>query len=139
GQQRTQALAYSAGVVLSCLGAAGLMLALRAAGTAVGWGFQLQSPVFVGALAYLLFALGLSLSGVAEFGGRLMNFGQKLTERGGLAGAFFTGVLAVIVASPCSAPLMGTALGYAMTQTAATALLIFAALGLGLALPFLVL
>lgn len=137
--QRAQALVYSLGVVVSCVAAAGIMLALRGAGSAVGWGFQLQSPVFVGALAYLLFALGLSLSGVAEFGGRLMNVGQRLTERGGLGGAFFTGVLAVIVASPCSAPLMGTALGYAMTQTAAIALLIFATLGLGLALPFLVL
>ncbi|WP_020651292.1 protein-disulfide reductase DsbD family protein [Solimonas variicoloris] len=136
--QRAQSLAYSAGVVLSCLAAAIAILLLQRAGQAVGWGFQLQSPVFVGLLAYLLFALGLSLSGVAQFGTRLMNLGQGLTEQKGLAGAFFTGVLAVVVASPCTAPFMGAAIGYAMLQPPAYALAIFAALGLGLALPFLV-
>lgn len=138
-QQRTQALAYSAGVVLSCVAVAGVLLALRSGGEAVGWGFQLQSPVFVAVLVYLLFALGLSLSGAVEFGTGIMGAGQSLTQRGGHAGAFFTGVLATVVATPCTAPFMGTALGFALTQPAAVALLIFAALGFGLALPFLLL
>lgn len=136
--QRAQALAYTIGVIASCLGAAIAILLLQRAGQAVGWGFQLQSPLFVGLLVYLLFALGLSLSGVAAFGTRLMSLGQGLTERRGLSGAFFTGVLAVVVASPCTAPFMGTALGYAATQPPAVALAVFAVLGLGLALPFLV-
>lgn len=136
--QRSQSLAYSAGVVLSCVGAATAILALQRAGQAVGWGFQLQSPLFVGLLIYLLFALALSLSGVATFGTRLMNLGQGLTEKKGLSGAFFTGVLAVVVASPCTAPFMGTALGYAVTQPPLLALTVFAVLGLGLALPFLI-
>ena len=137
--ERRQAFAYSAGVIVSCIAAALAILALRGAGEAVGWGFQLQSPVFVGALAYLLFALGLSLSGHAPFGARLMGVGQKLTESGGLTGAFFTGVLAVVVASPCTAPFMGTALGYALTQPPLHAVAVFAVLGAGLALPFLLL
>jgi len=137
--QRAQALAYTAGAVLSCVGAAAVLLALRAGGEALGWGFQLQSPVFIGALAYLMLALGLSMSGVAEFGGALMNTGSSLAQKQGLSGSFFTGVLAVVVASPCTAPFMGSALGFAVTQPVAIALAIFAALGLGLALPFLVL
>ncbi len=137
GARQRQALAYSAGVILSCVAIAGAMLALRGAGSAVGWGFQLQSPVFIALLVYLLFALGLSLSGAAQFGMGLMNLGGRLAQQPGLAGAFFTGVLAVVVATPCTAPFMGTALGYAMTQSAPTALSVFAVLGLGLALPFL--
>ena len=139
GQQRAQALAYSAGAVLSCVAAAGVLLALRAGGEALGLGFHLQSPVFIALLAYLMLALGLSMSGVAEFGGGLMNTGSSLAQKQGLAGSFFTGVLAVVVASPCTAPFMGTALGFAVTQPVLIALAIFAALGLGLALPFLVL
>lgn len=137
--QRAQALAYTAGAVLSCVAAAGILLALRAGGEALGWGFQLQSPVFIAVLAYLMLALGLSMSGVAEFGGSLMNTGSSLAQKQGLSGSFFTGVLAVVVASPCTAPFMGSALGFAVTQAVPTALAIFAALGLGLALPFLVL
>ena len=137
--QRAQALAYTAGAVLSCVAAAAVLLALRAGGEALGWGFQLQSPVFIAALAYLMLALGLSMSGVAEFGGSLMNTGSSLAQKQGLSGSFFTGVLAVVVASPCTAPFMGSALGFAVTQPVAIALAIFAALGLGLALPFLVL
>lgn len=138
-QQRHHALAYTAGAILSCTAVAGLLLALRAGGEAIGWGFQLQSPVFVAALAYLMFTLGLSLSGVAEFGGRFMGLGQSLTVGNSTASAFFTGVLATIVASPCSAPFMGTALGYAVTQSPLIALGVFSALGFGLALPFLLL
>jgi thiol:disulfide interchange protein DsbD len=136
--RHAQALAYSAGVILSCVAAAIVILVLQRAGQAIGWGFQLQSPVFVGLLAYLLFTLGLSLSGVATFGTRMTNLGQSLTEKKGLAGTFFTGVLAVVVASPCTAPFMGTAIGYAVTQPVLPALSVFAVLGLGLALPFLV-
>lgn len=135
--QRAHGLVYTAGVVSSCLVAAGLLLGLRATGEALGWGFQLQSPVFVGALAYLFFAFGLSLSGVFTIGTRVMGLGQSLTERQGLGGSFATGVLAVVVASPCTAPFMGSALGFAVTQPPITALAIFAALGLGLASPFL--
>ncbi len=137
--QRAQALAYTAGAVLSCVAAAGVLLALRAGGEALGWGFQLQSPVFIAVLAYLMLALGLSMSGVAEFGGSLMNTGSSLAQKQGLSGSFFTGVLAVVVASPCTAPFMGSALGFAVTQPVPIALAIFAALGLGLALPFLIL
>ena len=137
--QRAQALAYTAGAVLSCVAAAAVLLALRAGGEALGWGFQLQSPVFIAALAYLMLAVGLSMSGVAELGGSLMNTGASLAQKQGLSGSFFTGVLAVVVASPCTAPFMGSALGYAVTQPVIVALAIFAALGLGLALPFLLL
>lgn len=136
-ERRRQVYAYTAGVVLSCVAVATAMLGLRSAGEAVGWGFQLQSPAFVGLMAYVIFALGLSLSGVAQFGLGLMNLGGGLAQRPGLSGSFFTGVLAVVVASPCTAPFMGTALGYAMTQPAYVSLVVFATLGLGLALPFL--
>lgn len=138
-QQRGHALAYTAGVVLSCGAVAAVLLALRAGGQAIGWGFQLQSPIFVGALAYLMFALGLSMSGAVEFGTRLMGLGQSLTQGSGYASSFFTGVLATVVASPCTAPFMGAALGYALTQPPLLSLSVFLALGLGLALPFLLL
>ncbi|MDP5035174.1 MAG: protein-disulfide reductase DsbD family protein [Alishewanella sp.] len=138
-QQRSDALFYSLGVVLSFVALALVLLALRSAGSAVGWGFQLQSPWLVAALAYLLFALGLSLSGLVQFGLGLMNTGSGLTQKKGGKGSFFTGVLAVIVASPCTAPFMGGALGYAVTQPPLLALLVFVALGLGMALPFLLL
>ncbi|MFA5940964.1 MAG: thioredoxin family protein [Sinimarinibacterium sp.] len=137
GERRRQVYAYSAGVIGSCVAIAIALLALRSAGEAVGWGFQLQSPAFVGLMAYVVFALGLSMSGVAQFGLGLMNLGGGLAQKPGLTGSFFTGVLAVVVASPCTAPFMGTAMGYAMTQPAWISLLVFATLGLGLALPFL--
>ncbi len=129
-------LAYTAGVVLSFLALAAGLLALRSAGEAVGWGFQLQSPLVVAGLAALFTLIGLNLAGVFEVG----------TLLGGLAGtrakrpwvdAGLTGVLAVAVAAPCTAPFMGAALGFAVGLPAPQALLIFAALGLGLALPFL--
>ncbi|MCH8542379.1 MAG: thioredoxin family protein [Alcanivorax sp.] len=135
--QRSHALAYTAGVLLCFIAIAGLLLALRAGGAALGWGFQLQSPPVVGALAYLMFALGLGLTGMVQLGAGWMGVGQRLTHGSGLSGSFFTGVLAVVVASPCTAPFMGTALGYAVTQPAPVALSVFAALGFGLALPFL--
>ena len=137
--ERAHAMAYAAGVVGSSIAVAALLLGLRAGGEQLGWGFQLQSPGFVALLAYLIFALGLSMSGVLEFGTGLMGIGQSLTEKPGYTGSFFTGVLAVVVASPCTAPFMGTSLGFALTQPAPIALLIFAALGFGLAMPFLLL
>jgi thiol:disulfide interchange protein DsbD len=136
---KAEALWYSAGVVLSFVLLATVLLAFRAAGQAVGWGFQLQNPLVVGSLAYLLFVLALSLSGVVQLGLGWMDSGQQLTQHQGYKGSFYTGVLAVVVASPCTAPFMGTALGYAATQPAFAALAIFAALGIGMALPFLLL
>jgi thiol:disulfide interchange protein DsbD len=128
---------YAAGVVASFVLVAAVLIALQQAGRAIGWGFQLQSPAFVIALAYLFVAMGLSLSGLFEFGGSVMNAGSSLADRGGLSGSFFTGVLAVVVASPCTAPFMGTALGFALTQPPLVGLLVFAALGAGMAAPLL--
>ncbi len=128
---------YTAGVVLSFVGVAAILIGLQQAGSAVGWGFQLQSPGFVIALAYLFLVMGLSLSGLVQLGGSLMNAGSGLADRGGLSGSFFTGVLAVVVASPCTAPFMGTALGFAVTQPPVIGLSVFAALGLGMAAPLL--
>lgn len=130
---------YAAGVVLSFVLVAGLMLLLRAGGEAVGWGFQLQEPLFISLLVYLFFVLGLSFSGVLHIGGSLMGIGQGLVAGNPVKAAFFTGVLAVVVASPCSVPFMGVALGYAVTQSAPLALLVFAVLGFGMALPFILL
>ena len=128
-------LAYAAGVILSFAALGGALLMLRAGGSAIGWGFQLQSPVVVGLLAYLLFAMGLSLSGVADFGFGLAGVGGRFAGREGLGGAFATGVLATIVATPCTAPFMGAALGFALLAPAPLALAIFLALGIGLAAP----
>jgi len=128
---------YTIGVVSSFVALAAVLLALRGAGQALGWGFQLQSPGLIAGLALLFFAMGLSLSGVISFGERLMGLGQDLASGESDRAAFMTGVLAAVVASPCTAPFMGSALGYAITQPAAIALLVFAALGIGLALPFL--
>jgi thiol:disulfide interchange protein DsbD len=111
------------------------VIALRAGGVAVGWGFQLQEPAAVGGFALLIFAVGLNLSGVFELAGGI-DTGDALTRKGGALGAFFTGVLAVAVAAPCTAPFMAAALGFALTQSAASALAIFTALGLGFAAPF---
>ncbi|AWN47400.1 thiol:disulfide interchange protein [Methylobacterium terrae] len=136
GRVRLHGLAYAAGVLATFLSLAGLLIALRAGGAQIGWGFQLQSPLVVAGLAYGLFAMGLSLSGVWHLGGRAASLGDGLTRRAGLEGSFFTGVLATIVATPCTAPFMGAAVGYGLTQGAPVALAVFAALGLGLALPF---
>lgn len=136
---RRQGLFYTAGVVLSFVAVAALLLALRASGEALGWGFQLQSPAFVAALVLLFFVLAMNFAGLFEFGGRLAGAGQRLTRGGGDRAAFFTGVLACLVASPCTAPFMGVALGVALALPAPAALAIFAALGFGLALPILAL
>jgi thiol:disulfide interchange protein DsbD len=134
---RRHALWYTAGVLVSFAGLGAIAIGLRQAGLALGWGFQLQQPVVVGALAYLMLAIGLSLSGVYQFGAGVAGVGQKLTEKSGPAGDFFTGVLAVVVASPCTAPFMGTAMAYAFAAPAIVGVAVFFALGLGLALPFL--
>jgi thiol:disulfide interchange protein DsbD len=126
GRMRGHGLAYTAGVLASFALVAGALIALRAAGQQLGWGFQLQSPLFVTLLAYVLFVMALSLSGV-------------LAERSGYTGTFFTGALATVAATPCTAPFMGAAVGYALTQPWTSALLVFEALGLGLALPYLLL
>lgn len=134
---RVSGLAYTAGVVLSFLALGALMLGLRAAGEAVGWGFQLQSPAVVAALAGLFTVIGLNLAGVFEFGNMLPSSVASLQARHPVADSFLTGVLAVAVASPCTAPFMGASMGLTATLPAAQALAVFAALGLGLALPYL--
>lgn len=134
---RVHGWVYTAGAVTSFLVIGGIILGIRAAGGAADWGKQLQSPVFVAMMFYLFLVMGLSLSGFVQFGTRLMGVGQSLTTRQGIQGSFFTGVLAVVVASPCTAPFMAPALGVALTQPAGEALAVFAALGLGMALPFL--
>jgi thiol:disulfide interchange protein DsbD len=131
---------YTLGVMV-CFGAiAGTLIALQQAGEEIGWGFQLQNPVVVLLLAYLLFAMALNLSGFFEMKGHLFtNIGHKLAAKHGYTGTFFTGMLATIVATPCTAPFMATAMGYALTQPPVIALGVFMALALGLSLPYLLL
>jgi thiol:disulfide interchange protein len=129
---------YTLGVLTTFLLTAILLILLRNSGAAIGWGYQLQSPLFIGLLAILFLVLGLSMSGFITIGTRWMGVGEQLTAGNSYHNSFFTGVLAVIVASPCSVPFMGVALGYALTQPTVASLVIFAGLGLGLASPFLV-
>lgn len=138
-QVRLGAIAFTAGVLVSFAIVAGTLLILRGFGQQIGWGFQLQSPVFVTLMAYLMFAAGLSLSGVFVFGASLMGIGQKVTHRSGYWSEFFTGIFATVVATPCTAPFMATAVGVALTQPAPIAVAIFELLGLGLALPYIAL
>lgn len=134
-QKRAQGVAYTAGVLASFSLLALALMVIKNLGTQVGWGFQFQSPYFVLGIAYLIFVVGLSLSGVFALGGPA-NLGAGLASRSGYSGSFFTGVLATIVATPCTAPFMGAALGFALTQPSQVLWLIFMALGLGLALPY---
>ncbi|MBL0423246.1 thioredoxin family protein [Ramlibacter sp. AW1] len=134
--QRLGALAYGAGVVGSFLALGGLMLALRATGEQLGWGFQLQSPLVVAGLAALFTLIGLNLAGLFEFGTMLPSRLASAQARHPVADAFLSGVLAVAIASPCTAPFMGASLGLAIGLPALQALAIFAALGLGMALPY---
>jgi thiol:disulfide interchange protein DsbD len=136
---RREGLAYGAGVLVTFVGLAMLMLALRAAGEQLGWGFQLQSPVFVTLLAVLFFTLALNLSGVFEFGQFAPASIASWTAKNRTLDAFATGVLAVVVASPCTAPFMGAALGFALGQPALETIAVFVALGLGMALPYVLL
>lgn len=135
---RSSGLAYSVGVVLSFVALGALMLGLRSAGEQLGWGFQLQSPLVVAALATLFTVMGLNLAGMFQFGQFLPSGLLTLEAKNPTANAFFSGVLAVAVASPCTAPFMGAALGLALALPALQALLIFATIGVGMALPFLV-
>lgn len=136
-EARRDGLAFLAGVLVTFLLLAGLMLGLRATGEAIGWGFQLQTPVVVLSLALLTLAVGLNLSGVYHVGQSLQGLGEmRLARLPGGIGAFFTGVLAVAVAAPCTAPFMAAALGAALVMPWAAALIVFLMLGLGLALPF---
>ncbi len=134
-QKRMQGIAYTAGVLASFTLLAVALIVIQKLGAQVGWGFQFQSPYFVLGVAYLIFVVGLSLSGVFALGGPA-NLGTELASRSGYSGSFFTGVLATIVATPCTAPFMGAALGFALTQPPMVLWLVFIALGLGLALPY---
>ncbi len=134
-QVRGEALSYTLGVLLSFAALGGLLLALRDAGAAVGWGLQFSSPAAVAAMAWVLFAVGLNLSGLLAVSGRLAGLGAGLASRGGHAGSFFTGLLAVLVATPCTAPFMATALAAAATAPPALAMACFLSIGLGLAAP----
>ncbi len=134
-ETREQGLIFLCGVLLTFLVLAGAVIALGALGGSVGWGFQLQSPLLVIALAVVMVLIGLNLIGAFEIGGSVVGLGDGLASRGGRLGAFTTGVLAVVVATPCTAPFMGAAMGYAVTQPPAVALSVFMALALGFALP----
>lgn len=135
GAARRHGLFYLAGVMATFLLLAGLLTGLRAAGEAVGWGFQLQSPTVTSGLALLFFAIGLNLLGVFDIGGLFQNAGGALVGRAGETGAFFTGALAVVAATPCTAPFMAGAIGAALTQSTAMTFAVFSALGLGFAAP----
>jgi len=135
GGHKQQGVAYLGGVLVSFALIAGVLALLREGSGAFGWGFQFQSPAFVLALAILFFVMGLSLSGVVSFGGGLMNAGDSLTRKPGNAGYFFTGVLAAVAATPCTAPFMGAAIGYALTQPTAVLAAVMLGLGLGFAAP----
>jgi thiol:disulfide interchange protein len=138
GKTRVQGLAFLAGVVITFLVLAGLLIAVRAGGAAVGWGFQLQSPAVVAGLALLMLLVALNMSGVFEVGASVQGVASGASGSG-LGGSFMTGALAVVVAAPCTAPFMAGALGYALTQPPLAALLVFVALALGFAAPFVLL
>jgi thiol:disulfide interchange protein DsbD len=136
---RLSAVAYTLGVLVSFWVLVAALLGLRAGGRHLGWGFQLQSPPFVAFLCCLLFILGLSLAGLFEIGQSFVSVGSGLAQRRGYSGSFFTGVLATVVATPCTAPFMGAAVGFALSQTALACTLVFTAMAFGLASPFLLL
>jgi thiol:disulfide interchange protein DsbD len=138
GRTRVQGLAFLAGVVVTFLALAGLLIAVRAGGAAVGWGFQLQSPAVVAGLALLMLLVALNMSGVFEVGASVQGVASG-TSSSGLGGSFLTGALAVVVAAPCTAPFMAGALGFALTQPPLASLLVFLALALGFAAPFVLL
>jgi thiol:disulfide interchange protein len=134
-----QGLIYTLGVVVSFVALALVLVLLKAGGAQVGWGFQFQSPWFVFLMAYLMFAVGLNLSGVFNIGGGISGVGSQLADKPGYWGSFFTGVLATVVATPCTAPFMAAALGFALARPAPELIVIFISLGLGLAFPYLLL
>ncbi len=138
-RQRLHGLMYTLGILISFWAVVTVLLVLRAGGQELGWGFQLQSPAFVAVLAMMMFFLALSLAGQFELGLSLTSAGGELAQKQGLTGSFFTGVLATVVATPCMGPLMGAAVGFALAQPAWLTFLVFSALALGLALPYLAL
>lgn len=133
---RAEGLAFLAGVMGAMLALSGALIAARASGTAVGWGFQLQSPLVVAVLALVVLGAGLNLAGLFEVGLSVQRLGARSGGRGGPVGAALTGVLAIVVATPCSGPFMAGAIGYALVQPPLTGLGVFAALGAGFAAPF---
>jgi thiol:disulfide interchange protein DsbD len=136
GRMRAHGFVYAAGILVSFWVLVAVLLGLRAAGSTLGWGFQFQSPIFLSLMAGLLFFMGLSLAGQFEMGLTLTGAGGSLASKQGYTGSFFTGILAVVVATPCTAPFMGAAIGYALVQPAAVTFLVFTMLALGLALPY---
>ena len=136
GRGHGHAVSYTAGVLVTFVALAVMLLAARAAGTAAGWGFQFSSPMFVAGMTWLLFAVGLNLSGVFEVGGGLTGAGGGLADRHGVAGSFFTGLLAVLVATPCTAPFMGVAVAAGLAAPPVVTVLVFAVMGLGLSAPY---
>ena len=139
GRVMLHGLVYAFGVLLSFWVLASVLLLLRAGGAELGWGFQLQSPIFVYFLTLILFVFALNLSGVFELGGWAVGIGQRLTGKSGLTGSFFTGLLATVVATPCAAPFLAPALGSALTLSGPESMVVFTFIGLGLASPYLVL
>ena len=138
-RMRSHGLVYTLGILVSFWAIVAVLLTLRATGSHIGWGFQLQSPTFVALVASGLFFFALSLAGQFDLGLSLTSAGGELAKKEGYAGSFFTGILATIVATPCTAPLMGAAIGYALAQPAWMTFAVFTALALGLALPYLLL
>lgn len=136
---RKQGWMYTIGVIVTFMVLTAILLILKATGAQIGWGFQLQSPWLVGLLALLTFAIGLNLIGAFEFGASLQNIGGNLVSKDGSVGAFFTGALAVIVATPCTAPFMAGAVGFALAQPAMITVIVFLSLAIGFAMPFLLL
>ncbi|MCI5043725.1 MAG: thioredoxin family protein [Aquisalinus sp.] len=134
---RLQGMFYTLGVLITFVALAGVLIALRAGGEQIGWGFHLQSPIVVSLFAVVIFLVGLNLAGLFEIGTSLQGVGNDLAGKGGNSGAFFTGLLAVAVAAPCIGPFLGVPVGFALTQPAAIGLAVFAVMGLGLALPYL--
>jgi thiol:disulfide interchange protein/DsbC/DsbD-like thiol-disulfide interchange protein len=139
GHLRKHGLVYALGILVSFWAIVGVLLVLRATGSQAGWGFQLQSPVFIAVLASFMFFFAMSLAGQFDIGLSLTSVGGSLAEKQGYAGSFFTGVLATVVATPCTAPLMGAAIGFALAQTVGVTFAVFTALALGLALPYVLL
>jgi thiol:disulfide interchange protein len=139
GRMRAHGVVYTLGIIASFWAVVAVLLALRAGGRQFGWGFQFQSPEFIAVMALLLFFLALSLAGMFEIGLTLTSAGSGLASKQGYAGSFFTGVLAMVVATPCTAPFMGAAIGFALAQSAGVTFAIFTALALGLAAPYLLL
>lgn len=140
-EARRHAMVFGLGVVVSFVVLAGVLLGLRALGQAAGWGFQLQSPVFVAVLALLFVGIGLNLFGVFETGTRLTQLGSVAGQgsQQGYGSSFMTGVMAVVVATPCTAPFMGGAVGFTLSSSALLVIAVFVAIGVGMALPYLIL